>query len=92
MLGSAAGSQQRYGESWRAVLLAHHSVNVRPHDERTKPKASKELMKCPLSILACGSQVLLGSRRMKRSDFRQVTPYLLYCCMAFNAGNVLFGM
>lgn len=29
---------------------------------------------------------------MKRSDWRTVTPYMLYCCLVFNAGNVLFGM
>lgn len=29
---------------------------------------------------------------MKRSDWKAVTPYMLYCCLVFNAGNVLFGM
>lgn len=29
---------------------------------------------------------------MKASDWKSVTPYLLYCCLVFNAGNVLFGI
>lgn len=29
---------------------------------------------------------------MKLSDWKGVTPYMLYCCLMFNAGNVLFGM
>ncbi|KAH8901337.1 general substrate transporter [Thozetella sp. PMI_491] len=29
---------------------------------------------------------------MKRSDWKSVTPYMLYCCLMFNAGNVLFGI
>ncbi|KAJ9647499.1 hypothetical protein H2204_000128 [Knufia peltigerae] len=29
---------------------------------------------------------------MRRSDWHAVTPYMLYCCFVFNAGNVLFGI